>query len=67
MVDAYDAMTTSRPYRAALSAEAAHEELRREVARGWHRRDLVEAFIALPLKSAIRTPVPAPPHRVRAC
>ena len=60
MVDAYDAMTTSRPYRAALSVEAAHEELRRDVARGWRRRDLVEAFIALPLKSAARTPVPAP-------
>ena len=31
VVDAYDAMTTSRPYRAALSVEAAHEELRRDV------------------------------------
>jgi putative two-component system response regulator len=61
VVDAYDAMTTSRPYRAALPVEAAHEELRRDVARGWRRRDLVEAFIALPLKNAIRTPVPAPP------
>ena len=60
VVDAYDAMTTSRPYRAALPVEAAHEELRRDVARGWRRRDLVEAFIALPLKSAIRTPVPSP-------
>ena len=60
VVDAYDAMTTSRPYRDALSVEAAHEELRRDVARGWRRRDLVEAFIALPLKSAVRTPVPAP-------
>ena len=53
-------MTTSRPYRAALSVEAAHEELRRDVARGWRRRDLVEAFIALPLTAApLRTPVPA--------
>jgi putative two-component system response regulator len=60
VVDAYDAMTTSRPYRAALSVEAAYEELRRDVARGWRRRDLVEAFIALALKSTIRTPVPAP-------
>jgi putative two-component system response regulator len=60
VVDAYDAMTTSRPYRAALPVEVAHEELRRDVTRGWRRRDLVEAFIALPLKSAIRTPVPSP-------
>jgi putative two-component system response regulator len=59
VVDAYDAMTTSRPYRAALPVEAAHDELRRDVARGWRRRDLVESFIALPLKSAVRTPVSA--------
>jgi putative two-component system response regulator len=47
VVDAYDAMTTSRPYREALSAEAAHEELRRDVVRGWRRRDLVEVFLGL--------------------
>jgi hypothetical protein len=46
--------------------EAAHEELRRDVTRGWRRRDLVEAFIALPLKNTSRTPVPAPaPPRAR--
>ena len=60
VADAYDAMTTSRPYRQALPIEAAHAELRRDVARGWRRRDLVEAFIALPLAGSARTVVPTP-------
>ena len=47
IADAYDAMTTSRPYRAALSSEHAHHELRDDVAKGLRRADLVETFIAL--------------------
>ena len=47
IVDVYDAITTTRPYKAAASAEQAYAELMDEVARGWRRRDLVEAFIAL--------------------
>lgn len=46
IVDVYDAMTTSRPYRAARSSEEALEELGREVDRGWRRSDLVAAFAA---------------------
>lgn len=46
VVDVYDAMTTTRPYRAARSSEQALEELAREVKRGWRRPDLVEAFTA---------------------
>jgi len=46
IVDVYDAMTTSRPYRAALTSEEALEELGREVDRGWRRSDLVAAFAA---------------------
>jgi putative two-component system response regulator len=46
VVDVYDAMTTNRPYRAARSSEEALEELSREVARGWRRSDLVDAFTA---------------------
>jgi len=60
VVDAYDAMTTSRPYRAALSVEAAFEELRRDVARGWRRPDLVEAFIALRTEATGRVEAPVP-------
>jgi len=47
IVDVYDAITTTRPYKAAATAEQAYVELMDEVARGWRRRDLVEAFIAM--------------------
>jgi putative two-component system response regulator len=46
IVDVYDALTTTRPYRAAIPSDEALEELEREVALGWRRPDLVEAFIA---------------------
>jgi cyclic di-GMP phosphodiesterase len=45
IVDVYDAITTNRPYRAALSQETAFKALREEVTCGWRNRDLVEAFI----------------------
>jgi putative two-component system response regulator len=47
VVDLYDAVTSSRPYRSALPAEHAYSELRNECERGRRRRDLVETFIAL--------------------
>jgi putative two-component system response regulator len=47
IVDEYDAITTTRPYRAALTPEFAFEELEREVTGGIHSRELVAAFIAL--------------------
>ena len=47
IVDVYDAMTTDRPYRRALTASRGCEELDREAARGRHRADLVAAFINL--------------------
>jgi len=45
VADAYDAMTSDRPYRAALSPEIALAELRRGAGRQFDP-DLVEAFIA---------------------
>jgi putative two-component system response regulator len=47
IVDVYDALTTDRPYRHALKPEVAFEMLLQEAAKGWRRRDLVEAFIDL--------------------
>jgi cyclic di-GMP phosphodiesterase len=47
IVDVYDAMTTTRPYRQPVSPEDALGELAREVYRGWRRKDLVEAFTAV--------------------
>jgi len=47
VVDVFDALTTVRPYKAAMPPQAAYDELFREAERGWRRRDLVEAFVAL--------------------
>jgi putative two-component system response regulator len=45
VVDAYDALTTARPYKAAFSRERACEELRDEARRGWKHQECVEAWI----------------------
>lgn len=45
--DVYDALTTDRPYRRALSRDAAFAILRKEAARGWWDGDLVEELEAL--------------------
>lgn len=44
VVDSYDAMTTDRPYRKALSREHALDELRKGIGH-LYRQDVVEAFI----------------------
>jgi putative two-component system response regulator len=46
-VDIYDALTTDRPYRKALSLERAFEIIRGEVKRGWWDGDLVTELQAL--------------------
>jgi putative two-component system response regulator len=47
VVDSYDALTTVRPYKAALSRVDAFRELRGEAARGWKCPVLVEEFAAI--------------------
>ena len=47
VVDVFDALTTDRPYRAALPDTLAYKTLRSEAAAGWYRPDLVERFIEL--------------------
>jgi putative two-component system response regulator len=55
IVDAYDAMTTDRPYKPAWTSEQACRELHEEVKRGWRNESLVGAFTSLisqPLQGA---------------
>ena len=69
IVDVYDAITTDRPYKSAMTPERAHDELVGEVRKGWHRRDLVEAFVALGESgglSRVKAPVPDPSPLLRA-
>lgn len=47
IVDTYDAITTTRPYRVALPAKHAYEELSRETRMGLHREDLVREFLSM--------------------
>jgi putative two-component system response regulator len=47
IVDVYDALTTERPYKAAMSPDRAFAELRAEVAVGRRESVLVEEFIAM--------------------
>ncbi|HEX3682646.1 MAG TPA: HD domain-containing phosphohydrolase [Bryobacteraceae bacterium] len=56
MADIYDALTTARPYKRALSPDEALDVLREEVAKGWRDPKLVETFSdILPM---FRTPTP---------
>ena len=43
-VDVYDALSTDRPYRKALSREEAFQQIREEVRRGWWDGALVDEF-----------------------
>jgi putative two-component system response regulator len=53
LVDVYDALTTDRPYRAALTPSTACEWLAHEARTGWRRADLVETFVALVESGAV--------------
>jgi putative two-component system response regulator len=53
IVDVYDAITTTRPYKPAATTEQAYVELLQEVNQGWRRKDLVDAFIALNMSQAV--------------
>lgn len=53
VVDAYDAMTTDRPYKAAFTPEAACRELREEAGKGWKSEAIVEALVTLQQSGAL--------------
>lgn len=56
LADIYDALTTARPYKRALSPDDALAVIKEEVARGWRDPSLVEMFSdILPM---FRTPMP---------
>jgi len=56
VVDVFDAITTSRPYKAAHPVADAIAQLRLEVARGWRDARIVEAFVELIESGVIRPP-----------
>jgi putative two-component system response regulator len=47
VADVFDALTSARPYKRPMPADTAYEVMTDYVRRGWHRRDLVDAFIGL--------------------
>lgn len=53
VVDVFDALTTDRPYRPALSKQRGIDELRHEAARGWKSACLVEAFASWVAEGAV--------------
>jgi putative two-component system response regulator len=56
VVDVYDALTTTRPYRPAMSAADACATLEEEADRGWRRADLVREFTALCRTGVLQRP-----------
>ena len=59
VVDVFDALTTDRPYRRALSLESAWRIMRQEARNGAYSSDLVERLIDLHRRGCIDVPVPA--------
>ncbi len=47
VVDVFDALTTARSYKPALTPEAAYQVLTREVERGWRNPEIVDVLISL--------------------
>jgi cyclic di-GMP phosphodiesterase len=56
VVDVYDALTTDRPYRPAMTSEDACTTLEQEAARGWRRADLVREFASLCRTGVLQRP-----------
>jgi putative two-component system response regulator len=45
LVDVFEAMTSPRPYRRSVSPKEALAVLHRQTQKGWHRQDLLDAFV----------------------
>jgi putative two-component system response regulator len=63
IVDVFDALTTTRPYRRALATSTAYRMMRDDARGGWCREDLVETFIDLHRASRIERLDSAPRPR----
>jgi putative two-component system response regulator len=57
VVDAYDAITSRRPYQSQLSSGEALGLLRNEVDRGWRQGEIVEAFAEIISSGTVYAPV----------
>lgn len=57
IVDVYDALTTDRPYRVAVTPEEACVRLEHEADLGWRRADLVREFTTLCRRGGLKHPV----------
>jgi putative two-component system response regulator len=64
IVDIFDALTSDRVYRPALTREAACAELREEVRRGWRNETLVGGFLAILASGRLERLVEAHPGPV---
>jgi HD-GYP domain-containing protein (c-di-GMP phosphodiesterase class II) len=65
VVDIYDALTTARPYKTAMSHEQALQVLEEESARGWRDPDLVSIFREV--TSAAPSRILSPPECMPSC
>ena len=60
IVDVFDALTTERPYKKAMSDDAAIRVMQEEVAKGWWDPDYFREFEALVREEGFRTAMAAP-------
>ena len=65
VVDVYDALTTERPYKPALTREHAIRQLREEAKRGWRFDSIVEEFVALAAEETFTAPAKTDPRSRR--
>ena len=63
VVDAYDAMTSTRPYRAALSEAHACDELLNDAAKGLLDKEIVQRFLEMDRPAALKLAQAARPLR----